>query len=131
MNEPGNCSVQDPGACEIYLTSTDNLTTSPLWLHGVVPNAQGETENAVSSAVITVDHGAGSLDAFYFYWYPFNLGLEIGDQRAGNHLGDWEHVMARFQDGEPQSYWLSIHSVRGMVLKDYTAAANHLFCSGW
>ena len=31
------------------------------------------------------------------------------EQSFGNHVGDWEHVLIRFQDGTPQEMYLSQH----------------------
>jgi hypothetical protein len=28
---------------------------------------------------------------------------------TGNHVGDWEHTMIRFNNGTPESIWLSQH----------------------
>ena len=52
----------------VYLTSKDDVTTNPLWLRGVPPNAQGQTTGARSCAVIVNDHGSGHVDVFYFYF---------------------------------------------------------------
>lgn len=94
LNQLGNdCSDDNIDACSLYLTSRDNVTTDPAWLHGVVPDSVGATNGAVSCAVIVTDHGFGLVDAFYFYFYAFNLGLKIPiiqNRVAGNHVGDWE-----------------------------------------
>lgn len=111
INSGGDCAGFDD--CDIYLTSRDNVTLRPPWLKGVLPNPEtGETTGAVSSAVIVNDHGgSGTVDAFYFYFYAFNQGVNLSGTVLGNHVGDWEHTMLRFVDGEPQTMWYSAHSV--------------------
>jgi hypothetical protein len=51
------------------------------------------------------------VDAFYMYFYAFNLGNMVLGQILGNHVGDWEHTMVRFQDEKPVSVWFSQHDV--------------------
>ncbi|KAF2452432.1 hypothetical protein BDY21DRAFT_172151 [Lineolata rhizophorae] len=104
------------GGENVYLTSNDDVTTVPDWLTGAQPNAEGETEGAKTAVVITVDHGGGKLDAFYMYFWAFNWGGTVLDINLGNHVGDWEHNMIRFQDGEPQALWYSQHS-RGQAFE--------------
>lgn len=94
----------------VYLTSKDNVTTNPPWLFGVTPNKGGKTVGAKSCAVIVNDHGSGLVDVFYFYFYAFNFGGIYFGFNIGNHVGDWEHTMVRFQDGTPQAIWYSQHS---------------------
>ena len=55
------------GGSSVYLTSKDDVSKSPqpAWLKGVLPDAAGKTEGAVSCAVIVNDHGAGLVDVFY------------------------------------------------------------------
>lgn len=62
--------------------------------------------------VIVNDHGAGVVDAFYMYFYAFNLGNTVFGQTLGNHVGDWEHTMIRFRDGTPTAMWFSQHDVQ-------------------
>lgn len=97
---------------DIYLTSRSDPTTGtrPQYLYGVKPNAEGKTENAVSSAIITVDKGNNTLDAFYFYFYAFNFGGVYFGLNVGNHVGDWEHNMIRFVDEKPTQIYYSQHS---------------------
>jgi hypothetical protein len=100
---------------DIYLTSTLDPTTSPRpqYLHGVLPNATtGKTEHAISSAIITVDKGSDTIDAFYFYFYAFDYGGDYLDRslNVGNHVGDWEQNAIRFIHGIPQSIWYSQHA---------------------
>ncbi|TKA30367.1 hypothetical protein B0A50_02594 [Salinomyces thailandicus] len=59
--------------------------------------------------LIVVDKGNGTVDAFWFYFYSFNLGQKVFNIRFGNHVGDWEHTMIRFQHGKPHAVFLSEH----------------------
>ncbi|KAL9053966.1 MAG: hypothetical protein Q9162_004456 [Coniocarpon cinnabarinum] len=77
------------------------------------PSAQQQ----VSSAIIVYDHqdDAGTVDAFYFYFYAFDQGPAVDlfgvmSYPLGCHVGDWEHNMIRFTNGEPQAIWYSQHS---------------------
>ncbi|KAG8945493.1 Vacuolar protein sorting-associated protein 62 [Tulasnella sp. 424] len=54
--------------------------------------------------------GPGVVDIFYFFFYPYNLGPAVVGTNFGNHVGDWEHSMIRFQDGKPTAIHLSAHS---------------------
>ena len=94
----------------VYLTSDVDITTNPPWLYGVKPDSTWKTEGATSCAIIVNDHGSGLVDAFYMYFYPFNLGNTVVGMVIGDHVGDWEHNMIRFQNGIPQAVWFSQHS---------------------
>ena len=95
---------------DVYLTSILDVTTDPKWLNGVVPDASGKTRGATSCAVIVNDHGSGLVDVFYMYFYAYNVGNTVLFHELGDHVGDWEHNMIRFQDGVPQQVWYSQHS---------------------
>ncbi|GKT67236.1 vacuolar protein sorting-associated protein [Colletotrichum tofieldiae] len=62
------------------------------------------------SVLILLDKGAGIVDAFWFFFYSYNLGQTVLNIRFGNHVGDWEHCMIRFQNGTPHGVFLSEHS---------------------
>lgn len=94
----------------VYLTSTSDVETNPAWLLGVKPSATGRTRGAVSCAVVVNDHGNGLVDVFYFYFYAFDFGGVYFGFNIGNHVGDWEHTMIRFQNGVPHAIWYSQHS---------------------
>lgn len=98
------------GGEDVYLTSNENVTTNPSYLYGVAPDASGRTGDAFSCAVIVNDHGNGAVDAFYMYFYAFDFGGVYVGLNVGNHVGDWEHNMVRFQDGLPTAIWYSQHS---------------------
>lgn len=61
------------GGDKIFLTSKEGIRALPSWFEGTKPNAQGKTEGAVSSVIVTTDRGEGAVDAYYFYWYPYVL----------------------------------------------------------
>jgi hypothetical protein len=50
------------------------------------------------------------VDAFWFFFYSYNLGNAVFNIRFGNHVGDWEHTVVRFQHGEPKAVFFSEHS---------------------
>lgn len=60
--------------------------------------------------LILVDKGHGILDAFWFYFYSYNLGTTVMTMRFGNHIGDWEHSLIRFHHGVPKAVFFSAHS---------------------
>lgn len=102
---------------DIYLSSRSPFTLGPeqaAYLKGVKPDASGKTETAVSAVIVTVEHPSrGLLDAYYFYFYAFDYGGSypiVGN--VGNHVGDWEHSMVRFNSTSqtPISLWYSQHS---------------------
>ncbi|CAG5158919.1 uncharacterized protein ALTATR162_LOCUS5319 [Alternaria atra] len=60
--------------------------------------------------LVVVDKGDGVVDAFWFFFYSYNLGNAVFNIRFGNHVGDWEHTVVRFQHGEPKAVFFSEHS---------------------
>lgn len=103
-------SLNALGGSNIYLTSVDDVTQNPAWLQGVKPDSTAKTNGAISTAIIVNDHGAGNVDAFYLYFYAYNQGPPVLGQEIGTHIGDWEHNMIRFKNGEPQAVWYSQHA---------------------
>jgi hypothetical protein len=116
---------------DVFLTSNEDVTQNPQWIKGTKPDASGKTNGATTAAVIVNDKGNGNVDAFYMYFYAYNYGGEVlgWDQLnfgmlprpsffsgqlltypIGNHVGDWEHTMVRFLNGEPQAVWYSQHA---------------------
>ena len=71
-------------------------------------NGGGRSE--APAILIVVDKGDGVVDAFWFYFYSFNLGNVVFNIRFGNHVGDWEHSLVRFRDGIPKAVFFSEHS---------------------
>jgi len=97
----------------VCLTSKEGIEALPSWLGGVTPDGNHRTEGATSCTIVTVDKGAGILDAFYFYFYDYNQGdavLGLPELVFGDHVGDWEHNMVRFENGVPQAVWFSQHA---------------------
>ncbi|KAL4885359.1 hypothetical protein BJY04DRAFT_180742 [Aspergillus karnatakaensis] len=60
--------------------------------------------------LLVIDKGNGIVDAFWFYFYSFNLGNIVLNVRFGNHIGDWEHSLVRFHNGKPKALFFSAHS---------------------
>lgn len=103
-------SLNSLGGSGVYLTSLDDITQNPAWLNGVAPDGSGKTNGAQSCAVIVNDHGTSTVDAFYMYFYAYNEGNTVLGQEFGDHVGDWEHNMVRFENGVPTAVWYSQHS---------------------
>ncbi|KAI1333721.1 hypothetical protein F5Y15DRAFT_404200 [Xylariaceae sp. FL0016] len=71
------------------------------------PDASGYSHAPVT--LILVDKGSGVIDAFWFFFYAYNLGQTVLRTRYGNHVGDWEHAMIRFESGLPRAVFFSEH----------------------
>jgi hypothetical protein len=76
-------------------------------LRSTAPDANGRS--AAPGVLIVVEKPEGVVDAFWFYFYSYNLGNSVFNYRFGNHVGDWEHSVVRFRNGEPESVYLSEH----------------------
>ncbi|KAJ4386785.1 hypothetical protein N0V93_009683 [Gnomoniopsis smithogilvyi] len=112
----------------VALTAKDDITAFPAWLYGETPGKTGKLENSTACVVILVEskHESSNLDAFYFYFYSYNRGVNITsvlppiqgllegkldrEMYFGDHVGDWEYNMIRFRDGSPTGIYLSHHS---------------------
>lgn len=77
-------------------------------VHGYKPDASGYSK--APAILVMVDKGSGILDAFWFFFYSYNLGQTVLKVRYGNHIGDWEHCMVRFENGVPRALFLSEHA---------------------
>ena len=77
------------GGKDVFLKSHDDVTTNPAWMKGGRPDAHGKTSGAKICCVMVNDHGLGSVDAFYIYFYSFNKGQTIFAKELGDHVGDW------------------------------------------
>lgn len=62
------------------------------------------------AVLVVVNKGHGIVDAFWFYFYSFNLGNIVFNVRFGNHVGDWEHTAMRFHHGKPKAVFFSEHN---------------------
>ena len=62
------------------------------------------------AVLVVVDKGHGIVDAFWFFFYSFNLGNVVFNIRFGNHVGDWEHTAIRFHHGVPKAVFFSEHN---------------------
>ncbi|KAL7623402.1 Vacuolar protein sorting-associated protein 62 [Parahypoxylon ruwenzoriense] len=71
------------------------------------PDESGYSRAPVT--LILVDKGSGVVDAFWFFFYAYNLGQTVLGTRYGNHVGDWEHAMIRFESGVPRAVYFSEH----------------------
>lgn len=103
------------GNTSVYLTSKEGIDADPQpsWFGGVKPDQDGRTQDAISSTIILRDHGDGTLDAFYFYFYAwvifaysgnsphayhicsFNQGNTVLAMEFGDHVGDWSVTRSR------------------------------------
>ena len=117
----------------VFLTSNDNVEDRPDWLGGQINipddfrdeakaehfefqtirgkiRKQSHSGHSDAPAVlVTVDKGDGIVDAFWFFFYSYNLGNVVFNIRFGNHIGDWEHTLIRFQHGKPELVFVSEH----------------------
>ena len=117
----------------VFLTSNDNVEERPDWLSGEINIPDDYTNDAKANptksqstrahirkqshgghsdapaVLVTVDKGDGIVDAFWFFFYSYNLGNLVFNIRFGNHIGDWEHTLIRFEHGVPKVVFVSEH----------------------
>lgn len=121
-----------PKRRDIFLTSNSDFDADPEWITGVhnTPNLiNGEIKDATATLIV-VDKGNGWVDAYWFYFYSFNLGpFVMGSGPYGNHVGDWEHSLVRYHNGIPIIVWMSAHGGGGAYyyhnLEKYSLQPRH------
>jgi hypothetical protein len=64
-------SLNSLGNTSVYLTSSEGIDASPEppWFRGITPDLEGRIGDGTGSAIVIVDRGNGTVDAFYFYFY--------------------------------------------------------------
>ncbi|CAG9948541.1 unnamed protein product [Clonostachys rosea f. rosea IK726] len=115
-----NTAKGGPGA----LASKDNVTEIPSWLLGEMPDEKGILHNSTACVVLLIEKSPEITDVFYWYFYSYNRGANITwvvepfnrifgahppSFHFGDHVGDWEHNMIRFKNGEPTGLFYSQH----------------------
>jgi hypothetical protein len=75
-----------------------------------IPQPDPSGRSPAPVILVLIDKGNGILDAFWFYFYSYNLGTTVFNIRFGNHVGDWEHSLIRFHHGVPKAVFFSAHS---------------------
>ncbi|KAI1085291.1 hypothetical protein F5B20DRAFT_521704 [Whalleya microplaca] len=79
----------------------------------IPPSEQNKPDDSgysrAPATLVLVDKGSGIVDAFWFFFYAYNLGQTVLGTRYGNHVGDWEHTMIRFEAGVPRAVFFSEH----------------------
>ena len=94
-------------------TETDHPNENAQSRNAQTPPSDQRLKGGRSDApavLVVVDKGDGIVDAFWFYFYSFNLGNVVLNVRFGNHVGDWEHSLVRFQHGKPKAIFFSEHN---------------------
>ncbi len=84
------------------------LTPAPPSTPMYKPDGRGYSK--APAVLVLVPKGPNILDAFWFFFYSYNLGQTVLGIRFGNHVGDWEHSMVRFEDGVPRAVFMSEHA---------------------
>lgn len=109
-------------SANVYLTADTDFDADPDWITGVAnkPNLIDGAIEKAPAVLVVVDKGNGWVDAYWFYFYSFNLGpFVMGAGPYGNHVGDWEHLLVRFHNGVPQIVWMLAHG-GGAAFKYHT-----------
>lgn len=72
-----------------------------------IPSRGGRS--SAPAVLVVVEKDDGVVDAFWFFFYSYNLGNSVFTFRFGNHVGDWEHSVVRFHNGIPKVMFCSEH----------------------
>ncbi|KAI1495056.1 hypothetical protein F5X96DRAFT_341888 [Biscogniauxia mediterranea] len=87
--------------------SRNRRVPKPPATHYYKPDESGYSR--APATLVLVDKGSSVVDAFWFFFYAYNLGQTVLGTRYGNHVGDWEHAMIRFEAGIPRAVFFSEH----------------------
>jgi hypothetical protein len=90
-----------------YIERSRRQRPGRLSSRGHKPDSDGFSQ--APAVLVVVDKGSGIVDAFWFFFYSYNLGQTVLGIRFGNHVGDWEHCMVRFEHGVPRGVFFSEH----------------------
>ena len=111
----GKKNIPDTSTNDDFIQHPPTIKQKPLWREikrQRVENNPEKPRSGRSSApavLIMVSKPNGILDAFWFFFYSYNLGNLVFNVRFGNHVGDWEHTVVRFHHGQPELVFVSEH----------------------
>ncbi|KAI9787505.1 MAG: Vacuolar protein sorting-associated protein 62 [Geoglossum umbratile] len=101
-------------AAENVLDCSDTVDSEQLMeiegQRGAESLQRGGGRSDAPAVLLVIDKGNGIVDAFWFFFYSYNLGNVVLNIRFGNHVGDWEHSLVRFEHGVPKVVFFSEHS---------------------
>jgi hypothetical protein len=108
-------SHDDPETYPDWIAGSDNIPDDPNYRRKKGQSKQPKSKRTnipyrsdAPVILVVVDKGA-YVDAFWFFFYSFNLGNAVFGVRFGNHVGDWEHTAVRFENGKPIHVFYSEH----------------------
>ncbi|KAF2667757.1 hypothetical protein BT63DRAFT_375539 [Microthyrium microscopicum] len=94
----------------IFLMSNDDPENYPDWLGGLSNVPDSRLHRSSAPAILIMVSKGQYIDAFWFFFYSFNLGNQVLGHRFGNHVGDWEHTVIRFENRRPIEVYYSEHA---------------------
>lgn len=97
-------------ANNVYLTAIDDVLAHKTPFFTSIIGKPVDGVSTAPATIIVVEKPGGIIDAFYFFFYSFNLGNAVLGIRFGDHVGDWEHTMVRFVNGAPDTVYYSEHA---------------------
>jgi hypothetical protein len=77
--------------------------------HKLITTPSRGGRSSAPAVLVVVEKDGGVVDAFWFFFYSYNLGNSVFTFRFGNHVGDWEHSVVRFYNGVPKVMFCSEH----------------------
>ena len=104
---------REPFIDQSGIASTHQRPLDTLPAPSIIPSEAKHLRPGYSPApavLVVVEKPNNITDAFWFFFYSFNLGNTVLNVRFGNHVGDWEHTLIRFQHGKPIEAFLSEHN---------------------
>jgi len=102
--------IQDSLKMKDYMRTSSSPSNSGNDAAGSLPTHSVGGRSDAPAVLVVVDKGDDVVDAFWFFFYSYNLGNTVLNVRFGNHVGDWEHTMVRFHQGQPKLVFFSEHS---------------------